>query len=190
MGEGADRWIFSSCWETLEKQRSVCSGSTSSDCCGLAAHGLKIRFIMDKIKVVNPFTGSMYKKIVTARFSGALSLTLKSGMTITEGFGLVSGVLDNDYVIRKIREAVNEVSSSKPFWEAIRDTGLFPVLFVRLVKTGEKTGNLDAMMEKVSHTWQEEVDASLGRVVGFIEPVCVTVLSLILAGVLLSVILP
>ena len=150
----------------------------------------KIRFIMDKIKVVNPFTGSMYKKIVTARFSGALSLTLKSGMTITEGFGLVSGVLDNDYVIRKIREAVNEVSSSKPFWEAIRDTGLFPVLFVRLVKTGEKTGNLDAMMEKVSHTWQEEVDASLGRVVGFIEPVCVTVLSLILAGVLLSVILP
>ena len=80
------------------------------------------------------------------------------------------------------------MSSGKPFWEAIRWTVSCTV--VRLIKTGEKTGSLDAMMEKVSHTWQEEVDASLGRVVSFIEPACVTVLSLILAGVLLSVILP
>ena len=148
------------------------------------------RSFIDRFKVVNPLTGGIYKKIITSRFSGALSLTLKSGMTLTEGFGLVSGVLDNSYAAKKIKEAVNEVSSGKPFWEALSGAGLFPGLFVRLVRTGEKTGSLDAMMEKVSQTWQEEANASLDRVINAIEPVCVTVLSLVLAGVLLSVILP
>ena len=148
------------------------------------------RASIDRFKVVNPITGSIYKKIIASRFSGALSLTLKSGMNLTEGFGLVSGVLDNSHVARKIKEAVNAVSSGKPFWEALKDTGLFPALFVRLVRTGEKTGSLDAIMEKVSQTWQEEANASLDRVINSIEPVCVTVLSLVIAGVLLSVILP
>lgn len=150
----------------------------------------KTRFLMDKLKVANPITGGIYRKIIASRFSGALSLTLKSGMTITEGFGLVSGVLDNAYVAAKTREASKAVSDGKPFWEAVRDTGLFPALFVRLIRTGEKTGSLDAMMEKVSQTWQEEADTSLKRIVNAIEPVCVAVLSIVLAGVLLSVILP
>lgn len=145
---------------------------------------------LDRFKVSNPFTGGIYRKLMTARFSGALALALKSGLTLTEGFALVSDVLGNGYVSERIREAVNDVSSGKPFWEALRDTGLFPPIFVRLVRTGEKTGSLDAMMEKVSQTWQTEADAALGRVIDAVEPVCVTILSLALAGVLLSVILP
>jgi type IV pilus assembly protein PilC len=46
------------------------------------------------------------------------------------------------------------------------------------------------MMGKVAEIYQEEVDISLRRIISYIEPVCVTVLTLILAGVLLSVILP
>jgi len=150
----------------------------------------KFRFFLDKFKVVNPLTGGIYRKIIASRFSGAMSLTLKSGMTITESFGLVSGVLENRYVVSKSVEAARAVAAGRPFWEAIRDTGLFPSLFINLMRSGEKTGNLDAMMEKASQTWREEADSALRRVVSFIEPVCVTALSLILAGVLLSVILP
>jgi len=150
----------------------------------------KFRFFLDKFKVVNPLTGGIYRKIIASRFSGAMSLTLKSGMTITESFGLVSGVLENRYVVSKSVEAARAVAEGRPFWEAIRDTGLFPSLFINLMRSGEKTGNLDAMMEKASQTWREEADSALRRVVSFIEPVCVTALSLILAGVLLSVILP
>lgn len=150
----------------------------------------KLRFLLDKLKVVNPITGGIYRKIIASRFSGAMALTLKSGMTVTEGVGLVSGVLENAYVVAKTGEAAKAVSEGKPFWEAVRDTGLFPALFIRLMKSGEKTGSLDAVMDKASRTWQEEADSSLRRIIGFIEPVCVTALSLILAGVLLSVILP
>lgn len=150
----------------------------------------KFRFFLDRFKVVNPITGGIYKKIVASRFSGAMSLTLKSGMTVTESLGLVSGVLENRYVVSRTAEAAKAVSEGKPFWEAVRDTGLFPALFIRLVKSGEKTGSLDTMMEKAARTWREEADTSLRRVVSFIEPICVTALSLVLAGVLLSVILP
>lgn len=150
----------------------------------------KGRSFMDRFKVVNHITGSLYKKLTAFRFSGAMSLALRSGMSITEGFGLVSDVLDNRYVAARVREAAKAVSEGKPFWKAIGDTGLFPPLFVTLVKSAEKTGSLDDMMERASQTWREEADTSMRRVIGYIEPVCVTVLSLIMAGVLLSIILP
>lgn len=148
------------------------------------------RFFADRLKFVNPFTGGIYKKIIASRFSGAMAMTLRNGMSMVEGFQIVSGVLDNRYAVMKTREASKAVNAGKSFSDSIRETKLFPALFARLVKTGEKTGSLDAMMEKISHTYRDEVDTSLRRLIGFIEPVCVTVLSLILAGVLLSVILP
>lgn len=144
----------------------------------------------DRFRVENPITGGIYRKIITSRFSGAMALTLKSGLTLTEGFALVSDVLDNSYVAGKIRRAVDEVNAGKPFCEALKDTYLFPAVFIRLVRTGEKTGSLDTMMERISHTWRTEADTALGRLINAIEPVCVTVLSVVLAGVLLSVILP
>lgn len=150
----------------------------------------KLRFFIDKLKMNNPISGNTYRKITASRFSGALSLTLKNGMSIMEGFTVVSGVLDNKYVALKAKEAARAVTAGKTFSESIQGTGLFPALFTRLVKTGEKTGSLDDMMEKISQTYREEVDNSLRRIISYIEPVCVTVLSLILAGVLLSVILP
>jgi Bacterial type II secretion system protein F domain. len=92
----------------------------------------------DRFRVENPITGGIYRKIITSRFSGAMALTLKSGLTLTEGFALVSDVLDNSYVAGKIRRAVDEVNAGKPFWEALKDTYLFPAVFIRLVRTGEK----------------------------------------------------
>ena len=150
----------------------------------------QFRFLMDKLKLVSPIIGGTYKKIIASRFSNALSLTLKNGMNVSEGFQVVSGVLENRYVILKAQEAALSIAKGNPFSESIRKTGLFPELFIRLIKTGEKTGNLDAMMKKISNIYKEEVDTSLRRIVSYIEPVCVTALSLILAGVLLSVILP
>lgn len=148
------------------------------------------RLWLDKLKITNPIWGSTYKKITASRLSGALSLTLKNGMSVTEGFNMVMGVLGNRYVKRKTKDTAEAISQGAALSESLQKTGLFPGLFSRLVKTGEKTGSLDAMMHKISDIYQEEVDASIKRLTGYIEPVFVTVLSVILAGVMLSVILP
>lgn len=149
-----------------------------------------VRVWMDKLKLTNPITGPTYKKITASRYSGALALTLKNGMSLMEGIGVISCILSNRHVSRKTQEIAQAITAGGNFSEAIQKARLFPELFVRLTKTGEKTGALDSMMQKISDIYKQEVDRSLKRVISYIEPVCVTLLSLVLAGVLLSVILP
>lgn len=149
-----------------------------------------VKNLYDRIKLRNPITGHLYKKITATRFSSALSLTLKNGMSLMEGFGVIIGIIENRYARKQLKEVALDIHEGSEFSDAIKNSRLFPGLFVRLTKTGEKTGSLDEMMGKIAEIYQEEVDTSLKRIISYIEPVCVTVLTLILAGVLLSVILP
>ena len=54
----------------------------------------------------------------------------------------------------------------------------------------EKTGTLDETMIRIAESTQDQVDKSIARVLGRIEPALVVVLSLLVGGVLMSVMFP
>ena len=76
-----------------------------------------------------------------------------------------------------------------PF-EALGATKIFPPLFVHMLALGNRTGELDSVMRRVSRLYEEEVDVSLRRITGIVEPLLVTLLSVVVGSILLSVMLP
>lgn len=150
----------------------------------------KGRRIFDRFKVHNPISGSIYKKIIASRLGMGLSLTTKSGMHLTEGFNIIKGLMRNDYVTSKLDEASRKISDGESLSDAVKSTGIFPELFVKMLRTGERSGSLDGMIEKISRVYGKEAELSLQRFSRIIEPALVSVLSVILAVILLSVLLP
>lgn len=148
------------------------------------------RRLYDRLKVINPFFGMLYKKITASRLAQGLSLTLQSGMDITHGFQSVIGLNPNTYVHEKLSVAYHAISQGRQFSEAFRETGLFPEMFVRMVRSGERSGQLDQIMQKLSLIYAKESEHSLKTFSNTIEPVLVTILSVVLGIVLLSVLLP
>lgn len=150
----------------------------------------KGRFAFDRIKVRNPITGLLYRKIIAFRVGRALSLTIQSGMNTIDGLNSVKGLIDNKYVTQQLEEASVKITNGEPFSDTIRDTDIFPELFSQMLKTAERSGNLEGVMQKLSRVFGKEADVSLKNFSKTIEPTLVAVLSVILGIVLLSVLLP
>jgi len=146
--------------------------------------------IFDRIKVHNPISGSLYKKIIASRLGLGLSLTTRSGMHLVDGFNIVKGLMRNRYVSAKLDEASRKISEGESLSDAIRNTGIFPAMFVKMLRTGERSGNIEGMIGKISRVYGKEAETSLQRFSRLIEPALVSVLSVVLAALILSVLLP
>lgn len=154
------------------------------------AKTIKGRFLLDQIKVNNPIIGSVYRKIIASRIGQGLSLTTQSGMNAIDGFNAVKGLIDNVYVTKRLQEASESITNGKSFSEAIKEADIFPELFNRMIKTGERSGSLDYIMKKVATVYGKEAELSIKKLSRAIEPTLVAVLSIILGIVLLAVMLP
>lgn len=144
----------------------------------------------DRLKIQLPYIGKLYKKVSAARFSHGMALVLRSGMTFEEGLDAVGQIIGNRFVKAKIIEAGDRIRAGETPADAFAHLGLYPNLFVRMMRIGHKTGELDQMMGKISDVYDEEVEDSLNMLANAIEPILVIILSVIVAVILLAVMLP
>ncbi|NLB77646.1 MAG: type II secretion system F family protein [Clostridiaceae bacterium] len=150
----------------------------------------KGRFVFDKLKVKNPITGLLYRKILANRLGQGLSLTTQSGMNTIDSFNAVKGLIDNKFITQRLEEASQKMTEGESFSDAIKGTNIFPELFTKMIKTAERSGNLDSIMQKLSKVYGKESEISLRKFSKTIEPALVAILSVVLGIVLLSVLLP
>lgn len=150
----------------------------------------KGRLRWDAVKLKLPFFGRVLTKTAAARFSNGLSIVLQSGMGLVEGLDEVKDLTGNRQVknlMQKVSEAIREGSD---LGTALAPLALFPPLFTRMIQVGQKTGELDKMMGKISSIYEGEVENSLAHLTNAIEPVLVIILSVVVGVILLAVMLP
>ncbi len=144
----------------------------------------------DRLKMGLPYLGKIYRKVSAARFSHGMALVLRSGMTFEEGLDAVEQIIGNRFVRTKIMEAGDKIRAGETPADAFAQLGLYPNLFIRMLRIGHKTGELDQMMAKISDVYDDEVEDSLNLLANAIEPILVITLSAIVAVILLAVMLP
>lgn len=130
------------------------------------------------------------RKIASARFASVLSLLLSSGYDITETFSLARRILSDREMLCDIDRVQRLVDSGTPLASSMAQAGIFPGIYSGMIQLGSKTGSLDSVMRQLADLYSEDADASIDRAVSAIEPAMVAALSIIIGGILLSVMLP
>jgi type IV pilus assembly protein PilC len=148
------------------------------------------RRIRDQFVLNGPVIGPLYQRIYAARFSQALAYLLRSGVDMDSALSMTEAIMDNQIVSDRISRLRIDVAGGQDLFTSLNTTRIFPRLFVRLLALGNRTGDLDGVMAKVAASYESEVDAQLTRFSGIVEPLLVVVLSVIVGGILLSVMLP
>ena len=157
----------------------------------LYSRSLGGRYFFDKLSLHLPGIGRLNRYSLTARFSRSMAILLKSGVPLIVAIESVSELIDNSYLAEKLKLSQDKISKDNmDFASALTSLNIFPPLFLRMAAIGEKTGNLDIMLSKSSHTFDEEANDSLERLSVMIEPALIIILSLIVTVILLSVMLP
>ena len=137
-----------------------------------------------------PLLRGLSKKMSSGRFASVLSMMISSGYSLEKALEMAPGIVTDSAAREKIKKCDELLKEGKSFPEALEAIDMFDGIHNRMISVGFKAGQLDAVMDKMTKVYEEEVDESIERLLSFIEPTLVAILSIIIGGILVSVMLP
>ncbi len=137
-----------------------------------------------------PATSKILESMGMFRFTGALSTFLASGKLQDEAVLDSIPMADCKPVEEKLKKCVRRMEEGHGFAQAAYDEELFEPVYGRMLLAGERSGNLDSVLEKLNSHLEDDCAARVDRLVGTVDPVLSFVLMVTVGLSLLSVMLP
>lgn len=130
------------------------------------------------------------EQMAACRFAGGMAVALKSGLTQEQSLDLASRLVEDEVFASRLANCKKNLLEGESLAEAMHREALFSGVYARMVSIGVRTGELDQVMEQIADLSREELEDRTGQALAILEPTLVIVLSLIVGGILLSVMLP
>lgn len=150
----------------------------------------RVREFLDRMKLKIPIVKEVVVTGMSARFSGAMSMLLKSGIPMVRALDITQKLMGNKQGERKIGEIMSRVDQGMPLAQAMNATRLFNPLLISTVRTGEGAGTLDDVLEQISDHFEEERTRSLERLLQVIEPLMIVIMAVVIGFIVISMIMP
>jgi len=144
----------------------------------------------DQMLLKAPVFGELRKKVASARFARTFGQLIKSGVPILQALDIVSGATGSAVAQKIIKDAGTAVENGDPLSSAMLNQSVFPILLVRMLQAGEKTGKIDEMMDNIADFYDDEVDTMLAGLTSLLEPLLMVFLGVIIGGIVLCMFLP
>jgi type IV pilus assembly protein PilC len=145
----------------------------------------------DALKMRLPFKmGLLVKKIAIARFARTLSALRAAGVAPLESMGIVAEAAGNFVVAEAILHVRDEMQKGDNIAGPLERTGVFPPMVCKYVSTGEETGNLESMLERLATTYEQEVDLQIQGLTKVIEPLMIIVVGGMIGTIVIATYLP
>ena len=146
--------------------------------------------LLSRARLETPAIGSIYEKIFLSRIADNLSTMLRSGIQILRGLEITGSVVGDPIYERVLAEAATDVKGGMPLSDAFRKHPEIPGIVVAMIKIGEETGNMGAILETMARFYRREVNNAVDTLVSLIEPLMIVVLAVGVGILLASVLLP
>ncbi|TVS18119.1 MAG: type II secretion system F family protein [Gammaproteobacteria bacterium] len=135
--------------------------------------------------------GGKIKPVDIALFTRQMATMMKAGVPLVQSFDIVADGVDNKKMKELIRAIRDDVSSGNAFASSIRKhPDYFDDLFCNLVDSGEQSGALETMLERIA-TYKEKTEALKAKIKSAMTyPIAVIVIAFIVSGILLIKVVP
>ncbi|MFW5996920.1 MAG: type II secretion system F family protein [Lentisphaeria bacterium] len=147
-------------------------------------------FQFDRFLLRVPIAGKLIGKIAMARMSRTFASLLRSGVPILKALDIVGKATGNKYLGRALSKCTNDIEGGATIASALDGSKRFPPMVIHMVGAGEKTGDVDGMLEKVADFYEGEVSSSLEALSSTIEPLLMALLGIVIGGIVLCMFLP
>ena len=144
----------------------------------------------DKITLKIPVIGGIISKMQLSQFTRILALLLGSGLSIMKALELTAQSLTNEMFRDTVMAAKEEVEKGGALAIPIARSEYFPLLVSSMIAVGEETGEIDAVLEKVSQYYKDEVDVATSNMSSILEPVFLVIMGLAVGFIALAVYMP
>lgn len=148
------------------------------------------RYKWDKFILKAPVFGDLARKIAVSRFSKTLSTLLAGGVRILEAIDIAKLVIGNKVFEKVLSKARENIKEGETIADPLARSGEFPPIVTQMISIGEKTGELETMLENVANSYDEEVENALDAMTSLLEPIMIVVMGLAVGFVVVSILVP
>jgi type II secretory pathway component PulF len=148
------------------------------------------KYNRDRLSLSIPVFGPLLLKSILSRFGRVLGALYKSGLPILRSLDIVSRAVENRVVASAVKSIEEDVRAGKGLSTPMADLKLFPPMVVQMVATGEETGKLDEMLDKVAQYYDNEVDSAIRNLTTLLEPFLLAFIFGIVLFLALAIFLP
>jgi general secretion pathway protein F len=137
-----------------------------------------------------PVFGTLIRMIAVSRFTRTLGTLLQSGVPTLAALDIVKSVVGNTVLSNAIQQARENVREGEPIADPLRRSGLFPPVVVQMVAVGEKSGELEKMLLKISDSFDQTIDTRITGLMALLEPVIILAMGLTIGFIVIAIMLP
>jgi general secretion pathway protein F len=148
------------------------------------------RRLYDTAMLRAPYLGPTMIRIICARFARTLSTLLASGIQLLPAMDAVKGVVTNGLLRDAIEQSREEIREGHGMGQTLAQSGLFPPLLIEMIRVGERSGELESMLERVADNYEREVSHSLSQMTTILEPVMTLGMAAVIVFMMMAVLLP
>lgn len=144
----------------------------------------------DTVSLKIPFYGKFVRMVAVSRFARTLSTLIGSGVQLLEAIDIVKEVVDNAVIRKALIQSRESISEGHSIAAPLKASGQFPAMLTHMIAVGEKTGELEEMLNVVSDAYDGQVDTTLKSMTSVLGPLMIAVMGFIIGLVALSVFMP
>lgn len=130
----------------------------------------------------------IYNEVAT--FTKTLSSLLKHNVPLDQCMDILNKLTNNEIYKMLILDTVSNLGKGEQISLAFKGHWAFPVPAYEMLVTGERTGELPEMMEKVADYYQTLQETSVTRIKTFIEPILIVFLTTVVGAIVLAIVIP
>jgi general secretion pathway protein F len=150
----------------------------------------KIRFWYDTQLLRLPGLGKVSRSINTARFARTLSILSSSAVPLLEGMKISGQVLENEKIKSAVSEAAVRVSEGASLRASLQQTKLFPPMMLHMIASGEKSGELEQMLERAANNQDREFETMVSVSLKLLEPAMIATMAIIVLFIVMAILQP
>ena len=145
----------------------------------------------DKFLLQLPIIGDLNKKIYLTRFAENLSVSLSTGLPITQALKIARDIIKNLVYKKIITEAQEKVSKGENISSVFsRYPKEIPPFVLQMILTGEKAGRLYESLMEIVRFYRDEIDRTTSSIFTLIEPILILFLGIGVAILVISIFIP
>ncbi len=137
-----------------------------------------------------PLYGRFERSLNTSRFASTLAITIGSGVPILQALQTSRDTLSNVAMRAQVDHATTAVREGVSLARALSTYQYFPPMLIHMIRAGEVTGDLPAMLERAADSQQQDLERRALTMAGLLEPVLILVMGVVVLLIVLAVLMP
>jgi type II secretory pathway component PulF len=148
------------------------------------------RLQADTLVLRLPLVGPCVQKFTVARFCRNLAIMLRGGVPVATAMEIASSVCNNRAMEVALGRIRTRVISGATIAASLEQEPVFPRLIVRMTNVGEASGKLPQILDKVSDTYEDQVEGAITIAIALLEPILICCFGFFVLLLVLAIYLP